>query len=649
MVPAGRQAVAVVGEAGSAAASRLVGVARSALSSIFGSRGSSSVAGPAAEGAAGRAAAGEAAAGRAAAGEAAAGRAAAGEAAAGRAAAGEAAAGRTAATASSSALPFGRGPSLAPVSGGPYIGPAGPTGRAAVAAADSATHGVAQGVRTTGQGTRVGELPRGALPAQGPRAAPRPGARYTEDTIQSLTPKEIRALLEELGGRTYPPGTRAITMLPVLREALRAANRLHEVPVAVRNAQRAALNQTIPRIAPELATPANIQTPTPISSKVRTSAERLAAQNSGVAAADAERLFAQATEDSAALVEEVIPLSGRNLLTPIAEAEGLPAMGGRTARQAISELPPSSGDFVTGAEAEAILDSMFPGRVVARSLELGPQNLQRMERVYRGSMPARNVQQYNQEIRELAEVSLHHIPAQQARDFQRVFTLDRLTRLKAALGSYFLRNPYDARLILDELIAIIPRAQRNGAQYSAEVIDTLISNLNLQPARALAELVRTSSALAATVLEEGAARGLAQAKGMGWFGARAFYSLLAGGLGIVGLFLAAYANVTNVEELAREIRIGRDVFDSRFPGVAEFRDRAALFFQGLAATFMDMIYDTTGMERRAQVPPAAPGPPEVIRPSAEVWEWARYIGEYARMLRELKDVVIGARNRPVGR
>jgi len=640
MVPGARSGAAALVETGSQAASRL---GRTILHSLFGSRGSSTVAGPAAEAAAAEAAAGRAGPSGRAAAEAATGRTAAAEAAteaaAGRTAAVEAVAGRAAATASGPAVPLGRGPFVSSASGVPYIGPA-----ASGPAAASATPGVVRGARAAGQGTRVGELPRGALPAQGPRAPPRPGAMLTEEELQGLSTREIRALLQEVGStRTFPSGTRTTTMVPVLREALRGARRLHEVPAAARNAQRAALNQTIPRTAPELATPVNIQTPTPISREVRASAETLAAQNGGVSAGDAERLFAQATEDSAALLEEVIPLSGRNLLTPI------PEVGGRTARQAITELPASSGDFVTAVEAEAILDSIFPGRVVGRALELGPPNLRRMEAVYRGSMPARNVAEYNQQIRELVEVSLHHIPRWQVENFRRVFTPERLTRLKAALGSYFLRNPLDARLILDELIAIIPRGQRNGAQYTAELVDTLISNLNLQPARALAELVRTSNALAATELEVGAAGRLAQSKGMGWFGARAFYSLLAGGLGIVGLFLAAYANITSVEELAREIRIGRDVFDSRFPNAAEFRDRAALFFQGLAANLMDMIYDTTGMERPAQPPAAAQRPPEVVRPPAEVWEWARYIGEYARMLRELRDVVIGRRSAPGGR
>jgi hypothetical protein len=324
-------------------------------------------------------------------------------------------------------------------------------------------------------------------------------------------------------------------------------------------------------------------------------------------------------------------------------------MGGRTARQAITELPAIGEELVTAAQAEEILDSIFPGRVVARALELGPQNLARMEAVYRGRMPAGNVQEYNGQMRDLVAVSLQHIPSWQVENFTRVFTPDRLRRLKAALGTYFLRNPLDARLILDELIAIIPRGQRNGAQYTGEIIDTLISNLNLQPARALAELVRTSNALAITELEVGAAGRLAQSKGMGWFGARAFYSLIASGLGIVGLFLAAYANITSIEDLAREIRIGRDVFDARFPGIAEFRDRAALFFQGIAANLMDTIYDATGMQRPAEAPVPVARPPEVIRPPAEVWEWARYIGEYSRMLRELTDVVIGARNRPVRR
>jgi len=632
MVPAARSAAVVLAETGSAAASKVAGLGLAGLRAVFG-RGASSVAGPSGPGPAPAAANGAA------------------PAATGPAATGPAAPAAPTGPAATTGPAIVPGPAAvshlasAP-SGAPGISYVTPSsaGISFSPPAVAATSGVVRGARAAGPGTRVGELPRTPLPAQGPRAPARPGNRYTEESIRDLTPKEIRALLEEVGStRTFPPGTRATTMLPVLRDALIAADRMYIVPAATRNAQRAALNQTIPRTAPELATPVNIQTPTPIGDKVRASAETLAAQNGGVSAGDAERLFRQATEDSATLVEEVIPLSGRNLLTPI------PEVGGRTARQAIIELPAIGEEVVSAAQAEAILDSIFPGRVVGRALELGPQNLAQMEAVYRGRMPARNVQEYNEQMRDLVAVSLQHIPAWQVDNFTRVFTPDRLRRLKAALGTYFLRNPLDARLILDELIAIIPRGQRNGAQYTGEIIDTLISNLNLQPARALAELVRTSAALGATELEVGAAGRLAYSKGMGWFGSRAFYSLIASGLGIVGLFIAAYANITSIEDLAREIRIGRDIFDARFPGIAEFRDRVALFFQGIAANLLDVIYDTTGMERPAQAPAAAQRPPEVVRPPAEVWEWARYIGEYSRILRELTDVVIGARNRPVRR
>jgi len=625
MVPVARSGAVILAETGSAAASKIAGLGLAGLRGIFG-RGASSVAGPSGPGPAPAAANGPAPA--ATTGPAAT-----------TAPVPVASTGQAIVPGPAAVSHLASAPSGAP--GISYVTPSS-AGISFSPPAVAATSGVVRGARATGPGTRVGELPRTPLPAQGPRAPPRPGNRYTEESIKDLTPKEMRALLEELGStRTFPPGTRATTMLPVLREALVAADRMYVVPAATRNAQRVALNQTIPRTAPELATPVNIQTPTPIGDKVRASAETLAAQNGGVSAGDAERLFRQATEDSAILVDEVIPLSGRNLLTPIPEA------GGRTARQAIIELPASGEELVSAAQAEAILDSIFPARVVGRALEIGSPNLAQMEAVYRGRMPARNVQEYNEQMRDLVAVSLQHIPAWQVDNFTRVFTPDRLRRLKAALGTYFLRNPLDARLILDELIAIIPRGQRNGAQYTGEIIDTLISNLNLQPARALAELVRTSAALGATELEVGAAGRLAYSKGMGWFGSRAFYSLIASGLGIIGLFLAAYANITSVEDLAREIRIGRDVFDARFPGIAEFRDRVALFFQGIAANLLDVIYDTTGMERPAQAPAAAQRPPEVVRPPAEVWEWARYIGEYSRMLRELTDIVIGARNRPI--
>jgi hypothetical protein len=86
------------------------------------------------------------------------------------------------------------------------------------------------------------------------------------------------------------------------------------------------------------------------------------------------------------------------------------------------------------------------------------------------------------------------------------------------------------------------------------------------------------------------------------------------------------------------------MFDQRFPGVAEFRDRAALLFQGAAAVLMDSIYDTTGIQRPAQ-PSAVAGPPEVVRPPREVWAWAHYIGEYSRMLRDLVGIVIAQRQR----
>ena len=253
-------------------------------------------------------------------------------------------------------------------------------------------------------------------------------------------------------------------------------------------------------------------------------------------------------------------------------------------------------------------------------------------------MPQRNVNAYNEQIRDLVSVVLVHTPAAQVRKFTEVFTLPRLTRLKASLGAYFLRNPLDARLILDELFSILPRSKFNG-----QIIDNLITNLAAQPERALAELITASRALQGAALEEGQIQAMTFAKGMGWFAARAFYSLIAAGLGVVGLFAAAWANINSTEDLAREIRINREIFDARFPVAAEFRDRAALFFQGVAASIMDGIYDRTGIPRPAQRPAVAPAPPAVIQPSPEVWAWARYIGEYSRMLRDLVGVVTAQR------
>jgi len=449
-------------------------------------------------------------------------------------------------------------------------------------------------------------------------------------TTKDLTPKEIRALLEEVGvTRQFLPGTRATTMLPVLREALIAAGRMHVVAAATRNAQRALLNQTIPRTAPEFAGPREAIARTPITDEVG----RFASEG-GIEAGESGRLFAEATQDAQALVDEVIPLNGRNLLGPIEEH------GGQTAAEAARLLPElPAGEGPTAAEIEAILDSIFPARVLGRELELGPQNLARQRGVQRGVMPQQNVNAYNRQIRELVSVVLVHTPGAQVRQFTEVFTPQRLTRLKASLGAYFLRNPLDARLILDELFSILPRAKYNGA-----ILDNLITNLAAQPERALAELVRASSAIQGAALEAGQIQALTFAKGMGWFAARGFYTLLAAGLGILGLFIAAWTNINSTEDLAREIRINREIFDARFPGVAEFRDRAALFFQGAAAAIMDSLYELRGIPRPPPAPAPAPvGPPAVVHPSPEVWAWARYIGEYARMLRDLRDVVLGRR------
>ena len=476
-------------------------------------------------------------------------------------------------------------------------------------------------------------LPRSPLPARLPRAPQRPERRFTREEAESIsTPREIRALLEELeagSSARFPAGTRATTMRPRLMELLETRGRIYNPTAAERNAGRAILNETIPRTSPEFSSPREATARTPISEEVGRLAE-----GGGIEAGESGRLFAQATEDTQALLDEVIPLNGRNLLSPIEE------QGGQTAAQAarlLPEIPPGEGPTI--AEIEAILDSIFPARVVGRALEIGPQNIAHQRGVLRGAMPQRNVNAYNEQIRELVSVVLVHTPGPQVRQFTEVFTPQRLTRLKASLGAYFLRNPLDARLILDELFAILPRARYNGA-----ILDNLITNLAAQPERALAELVRASAALQGAALEAGQIQALTFAKGMGWFAARAFYSLIAAGLGIVGLFAAAWANINSTEDLAREIRINRELFDVRFPGVAEFRDRAALFFQGAAAAIMDSLYELRGIPRPLPAPAQAPAaPPAVVRPGPEVWAWARYIGEYARILRDLRDVVLGRR------
>ena len=500
---------------------------------------------------------------------------------------------------------------------------------AARASAPVATRSVASTLGQTGSRLPISRAP---LQARLPRAPPRPERRFTIEEAESIrTTTEIRALLEELeagSSARFPAGTRATTMRPRLIELLEARGRIYNPTAAERNAGRAALNQSIPRISPEFSTPGEATARTPISDEVG----RFASEG-GIEAGESARLFEQATGDAQALVDEVVPLNGRNLLTPIAE------QGGQTVAQAARLLPEIPvGEQPTAAEIEAILDSIFPARGFARALEIGPQNLARQRVVQRGEMPQRNVNAYNEQIRDLVSVVLVHTPAAQVRKFTEVFTLPRLTRLKASLGAYFLRNPLDARLILDELFSILPRSRFNG-----QIIDNLITNLAAQPERALAELITASRALQGAALEEGQIQAMTFAKGMGWFAARAFYSLIAAGLGVVGLFAAAWANINSTEDLAREIRINREIFDARFPVAAEFRDRAALFFQGVAASIMDGIYDRTGIPRPAQRPAAAPAPPAVIQPSPEVWAWARYIGEYSRMLRDLVRVVTAQR------
>jgi hypothetical protein len=428
--------------------------------------------------------------------------------------------------------------------------------------------------------------------------------------------------LEAGSTRDFPAKTRATTMQPALIRLLRERGLIYEQP---------AEPEAEPPQPPELATPETIKHPTRISEEVTT-----IAQGGGITAAESQSHFMDAAQAAEELVNEVIPLSGRTLLKPIEEGE----QEGQTATQSIRALPKlPPGEELTPKEIEDFLDTIFPARVIARSLKIGPQNLFRMEALFRARMLKADIDAYNVQIQDLISATLEHTTARQVRKLLKVFTPSRLTRLKSALGSYFLRNPLDARLILDELITILSRGQ-----YNAEIIEALTTDLNIQPAGALARLQAVSKGIQATALQRDMEGALAHAKGMGWFGARAFYTLAAAGLGAIGIFIAAYANINSVEDLAIQIRLGRDMFDQRFPGVAEFRDRAALLFQGAAAVLMDSIYDTTGIQRPAP-PPAVAGPPEVVRPPREVWAWAHYIGEYSRMLRDLVGIVIAQRQR----
>ena len=499
-------------------------------------------------------------------------------------------------------------------------------GRTAAAEGAAVRTAAAEGaaVRTAAaEGAAARRVLTGALESQ--------GRRFTPGEFEALTSAGKGKLAKELG---IPPATgrtaaAQAARTAAIRNALARQGRL----VAADGSQLPAGGLAGGNLA------------TSIGKQAATAAVKRGVATTAEAAAEE---FGELATEAGEMLEETLPNPSTPLLRQLEEvAAEIPVRP----RQ-LPNISPNGEVGPTEAQIEGILDSIIPGRVLGRAMRLGAENTARLGELYGAEGLPGRVGQFNQAMEAVARGALRNAPPGEAGRIGEALTPARLSGLKSRLFVLFVRNPGQARQVLDLLVGtILPRGGFNGA-----LVDALIADLAANPESALPNLQRRAADLAVRALDVQGAAALARAKGFGWYSSRSLFTLLQAGFGAAAILTLALAGINNADEFAARIGAARRRFGQNHPGAAAGAAAAAAaardFYQRLAAAMgrgLAIAAGAAGVELPeapiAQSPPPRPGP--VPLPPAEpaqappwVWAWADYLGGAVREARRVYRAIV---------
>ena len=215
---------------------------------------------------------------------------------------------------------------------------------------------------------------------------------------------------------------------------------------------------------------------------------------------------------------------------------------------------------------------------LTESFTLGASNIARFEVVARNIVSGANavgaLPKYNLFAERSIRTILEHATYGQVSKLCSVFTPERTVAFKTALVRVFQTNPVDAALVLDTmLLHVIP-----NSKYNVELIDALINVMKTNPGRAVDELLKINGLITADAIKTVGASAAAYHKGMGWFKSKAYFSLLAAGLGSSVLFLANYNNIPDMKTFAEKVYWGKEKAAEELeenPNYSSIKKRAA--------------------------------------------------------------------------
>jgi hypothetical protein len=215
---------------------------------------------------------------------------------------------------------------------------------------------------------------------------------------------------------------------------------------------------------------------------------------------------------------------------------------------------------------------------LTESFKLGASNIARFEVVARNIVSGANavgaLPKYNIFAERSIKTILEHATYGQVSKLCSVFTPERTVAFKTALVRVFQTNPVDAALVLDTmLLHVIP-----NSKYNIEVIDALINTMKTNPGKAVDELLKINGLITADAIKTVGASAAAYHKGMGWFKSKAYFSLLAAGLGSSVLFLANYNNIPDMKTFAEKVYWGKEKAAEELeenPNYSSIKKRAA--------------------------------------------------------------------------
>ena len=466
-------------------------------------------------------------------------------------------------------------------------------------------------------------------------------ARYTPKEVAELKPAKLRDLAAEFGivpdTKVRPLTARKDKYINDILDALARQDRLKNPDGSAIRRRAVAPNGS--ELPPRGLAGGNF---------AKRIGERAAGAEAGpdaVRAATEE--FGELATETGEMLEETLPNPSMPLLRQLKQvAEVAPP------RQ-VGEVPnvsPNGEVGLTEAEIRGILSSIVPGYDLGIKMRLGNQNKPIFHALYAGEGHPEQVDEFNEAMERVVRGAVRYMPRREAVLIGDVFTQARLSQLKPRLFVLFVRNPGQARQVLDLLVGtIIPRGGYNGA-----LVDALIADLAANPESALQNLQRRAADFAVRALDVQGAAALARAKGFGWYSSRSLFTLLQAGFGAAALLALALAGINNADEFAARIGAARRRFNQNHPDVAAAARAVRDFYQRLAAAMgrgLAIAAGAVGVEVNipeapiAQSPPPRPAP--VRPPPAEpaqapdwVWAWADYLGGAVREARRVYRAIV---------